>query len=333
MESMVNKKSLSLPNNINGSNILVTGGTGFIGSHVVKSLLKHKAKIIVPYIEINPRSLFYLDKLSKKVNIEHVDVTNKSKVFRLIKKYNIDYIIHFAAQTVVTKAYQSPFETLKTNIMGTVNVLEAARNYKNIKGIIVASSDKAYGKTTVPYTEDFPLRGDHPYDVSKSCTDLIAQTYFKTYKLPIVVTRFGNVYGEGDLHLDRIIPSICQAIINKEILKIRSDGTYVRDYVYVKDIAEGCVLLLTKINQVLGEAFNFSSKDTDSVLEVVKKAQEIIGVDIPYTIMNNSKNEIPYQHLIDSKVRKLGWKNQYRLKDVLPKVYSWYKKNLRRSYG
>lgn len=313
---------------IYNSNILVTGGTGFIGSHLVKSLLRYKARIVIPYIEIDPRSLFYLDKLSKKVNAEYLDVTNKNELFKLIKKYNIDYIIHFAAQTVVTEAYQHPFKTLKTNIMGTVNILEAARNYKNIKGIIIASSDKAYGKTAIPYTEDFPLRGDHPYDVSKSCTDLIAQTYFKTYKLPIVITRFGNAYGEGDLHPDRIIPGICQAIIHNQILKIRSDGTHIRDYVYVKDIAEGCILLLTKINHIIGEAFNLSSKDTYSVLGMVKKAEEILKIKIPYKIMNDSKNEIPYQHLVDKKIRKLGWKNQYELKTILPKVYAWYKKIL-----
>lgn len=315
-------------NNIKDSNILVTGGTGFIGSHVVKSLLKRKANVIAPYIKIDRRSLFFLDNLPKKVKAEYLDITNRIKVFNLMKKNDIDYIIHFAAQTVVTDAYLHPFRTLKTNILGTVNILEAARKYKKIKGIIVASSDKAYGKTTIPYTEDFPLKGDHPYDVSKSCTDLIAQTYFKTYQLPIVITRFGNVYGEGDLHLDRIIPGICKALIKKEILKLRSDGTHVRDYIYVKDIAEGCILLLTKIKQIIGEAFNFSSKDTYSVLEVVEKAEEILKMNIPYKIMNDSANEIPYQHLVDTKVRKLGWKNQYGLKNTLPKVYQWYKKIL-----
>lgn len=312
-------------NKLNDSKVLVTGGAGFIGSNVVKALLKQNAKVVVPYIKIYPNSLFQLDELSKYVKTELLDITHKKKVFEIIKKNQIDYIIHFAAQTVVTESYKDPFLTLKTNIMGTVNILEAARNNKNIKGIIVASSDKAYGKTTIPYTEDYPLKGDHPYDVSKSATDLIAQTYFRTYNLPLVITRFANVYGEGDLHLDRIIPGICQALINKEVLKIRSDGTYIRDYVYVKDIAEGCILLLNKIYQIKGEAFNFSSKDTYSVLELIKKAQDILRMEIPYKIMNNSKNEIPYQHLIDTKIRKLGWKNQSRLRDVLPEVYNWYK--------
>lgn len=315
-------------NKLNGSKILVTGGTGFIGSNLVKALLKQSAKIVVPFIKIHPNSLFQVDKLSKYVKLEFLDITYKKNVFEVIQKNQLDYIVHFAAQTVVTESYKIPFRTLKTNIMGTVNILEAARNDKNIKGIIIASSDKAYGKTTIPYTEDYPLKGDHPYDVSKSATDLIAQTYFKTYNLPLVITRFGNVYGEGDLHLDRIIPGICQALINKEALKIRSDGTYVRDYVYVKDIVEGCILLLNKIDQIKGEAFNFSSKDTYSVLELIRKAQKILETEIPYKIMNNSKNEIPYQHLVDTKVRKLGWKSQSRLQDVLPRVYSWYKKSL-----
>jgi len=209
--------------------------------------------------------------------------------------------------------------------MGTINILDAARLLPNLKGIIVASSDKAYGKTRKAYKEDTPLRGDHPYDVSKSCEDLIAQTYHKTYGLPIVITRFGNVYGEGDLNFGRIIPDICKAVIQKKTLFLRSDGTYVRDYIYISDVVDGYIFLLKNIKKINGEAFNFSSKDTLSVIEVVKIAEKILKTKIPYKILNNAKNEIPYQHLSDKKIKKLGWKTKYSFDNCLKDVLEWYK--------
>ncbi|MFH1827585.1 MAG: NAD-dependent epimerase/dehydratase family protein, partial [bacterium] len=222
-------------------------------------------------------------------------------------------------------AYFHPRDVFETNIMGTVNILEACRKDPNIEGIIVASSDKAYGKTKNKYTEKSPLKGDHPYDVSKSCEDLIAQTYYKTYGMPIIITRFGNVYGEGDLHFDRIVPGICKSIAIGKPLEIRSDGTYVRDYIYVKDVAEGYLFLMKRSGSLKGEAFNFSSKDTLSVFELINKAEKILKTKINYKILNNVKNEIPYQHLDDKKIRKLGWKQSYNLEAALKKVLEWYK--------
>lgn len=312
---------------LSDTRILVTGGTGFIGSHLVKELIRINARVVVPYIEINPRSLFSQEKLSKKTKVTLLNINNKEKLFDLIEKESIEYIFHLAAQTIVTKAYEDPRSTIETNVLGTVNILEAARMTPSIKGVIVASSDKAYGKTRKAYKEDFPLKGDHPYDVSKASADLIAQSYFKTYNLPIVITRFGNVYGEGDFHFDRIVPGICEAIIKKKMLEIRSNGRYIRDYIYVKDIVSGC-LLLHKLDTIKGEAYNFSSGDTLSVLQLVKKAEEVLRVKIPYKILNIAKNEIPYQHLNDSKVRKLGWKSKFSLLNKLPEVLEWYKKIL-----
>ncbi|EKD86451.1 MAG: NAD dependent epimerase/dehydratase family [uncultured bacterium] len=197
-----------------------------------------------------------------------------------------------------------------------------------MKGVIVASSDKAYGKTEKPYTEETPLKGDHPYDVSKSSADLISQTYFKTYNLPVVITRFGNVYGEGDLHMDRIIPGICEALIRDETFVIRSNGKYVRDYLYVKDVVDGYLLLANSLEKTIGEAYNFSSSDKLSVLELIKLAEKVFGKKIKYVIKNNAKNEIPYQHLNDQKIRSLGWKNEYTLEKALPGVLDWYSKIL-----
>jgi CDP-glucose 4,6-dehydratase len=204
-------------------------------------------------------------------------------------------------------------------------VLEACRLSKRVSRIIVASSDKAYGKSKKHYGEDDPLRGDHPYEVSKSATDLIAQTYTKTYKMPIVVTRFGNIYGEGDLNFSRIIPGIMKAIITKETLDLRSDGTFVRDYVYVNDVVGAYLLLLSKMDDAGEKIYNIGSKDTLSVLELIRISKRILHKPFSYRIMNDAKNEIPYQSLEYKRITQLGWKQQYRLTAVLPRIARWYK--------
>lgn len=305
--------------------ILVTGGSGFIGGHLVEELINSSADVTVVDINQDKNSYFFRQLLHKKSEFNNIDITDREKIKAFIVKNNFDYVYHLAAQAIVEKSYNDPYKAFETNVMGTINVLEASRESKGIKGVIVASSDKAYGKTKNKYTEESPLRGDHPYDVSKSCTDLISQAYHRTYNLPVVVTRFGNVYGEGDLHTDRIIPGICEAVIKKNTLKIRSDGTYVRDYLYVKDVAAGYILLLEKINDTKGNAYNFSSQDTYSVLELIKKAEKILNIKIKYKILNTAKNEIPYQHLDDTKIRKLGWNPQYSLEKSLHSTIKWYK--------
>lgn len=310
---------------LNNATVLVTGGAGFIGGHVLEELVTNKLNVIVVDREVNPKSLFKKSSLEKKTTLHIEDIRNREKMLDIFRLHNPTYVVHLAADPIVAQGYNDPYETFDTNIMGTVSILEAARKIPGIKGVIVASSDKAYGKTDKPYTEEFPLKGDHPYDVSKSSADLIAQAYCKTYNLPIVITRFGNIYGEGDLHMDRIIPGICESVIKKNILQIRSDGTYVRDYVYVKDVAKGYVVLLENISTISGEAFNFSSKENMSVLELVSKAERILKVKIPYKILNIAKNEIPYQHLVDKKIRKLGWKNNYSLESTLSGILNWYK--------
>lgn len=314
--------------NLQKKKIIVTGGTGFIGSHLVEELVKSGATVHVIDIMCDPRSYFKRQSLDKKTELHLIDIAKRSKIKKLFTNLQPDFVFHLAAEAIVNTSYKNPFRTFETNVMGTVSILEAARLIKDLKGIIVASSDKAYGKTKEAYTEESPLKGDHPYDVSKSCTDLIAQTYHKTYHLPIVVTRFGNVYGEGDLHLDRIIPGICEAIVRGNELSIRSNGTFVRDYVYVKDVVKGYLTLYEKINDIHGHAFNFSSNDTFSVIDLIKKSEEILKKKIEYTILNIAKNEIPYQHLDDTKVRKLGWQPNYSLESTLPNIVKWYERLL-----
>lgn len=311
---------------LRGKRILVTGGAGFIGGHLTGELVANGANVAVIDIVVHPISTFALNNLKNKVLLELIDIRDKKKVFGFFKRFKPDYVFHLAAEPIIQRAYTDPHKAFETNIMGTVNVLEAARINGKVKGIIVASSDKAYGKTDKAYTEESPLRADHPYDVSKASADLISLAYYKTYGLPIVVTRFGNVYGEGDLHFGRIIPDICEAMLKNNVLKIRSDGTYVRDYLYVKDVVDGYLFLLKNINRINGEAFNFSSRDTLSVLDLVKKAEKVLKVKIKYKILNIAQNEIPYQHLDDTKIRKHGWKAKHTLDNALKRVLRWYMK-------
>lgn len=314
---------------LNGEKVIVTGGAGFIGGHLVKKLIEQSADVLVIDIAIKENCIYVTSGSYKKTKFELIDIRNKTEVERVFQEFDPKFVIHLAAEAIVGNGYFNPSKTFETNVIGTVNVLEASRKLKSLKGVIVASSDKAYGKLSAngAYKENYPLSGDHPYDVSKSCEDLIALTYFKTYGLPVIVTRFGNVYGEGDFHLNRIIPGICDALISNKTLEIRSNGKYVRDYLYVEDVVDGYLFLASKVDSIKGEAFNFSSNDKLSVLDVIKIIEKTIGKKVKYSIKNNAKNEIPYQHLDDSKIRRLGWKTNHSLKTSFPSVFEWYNKN------
>ena len=307
-----------------GKNILVTGGTGFIGSHLVERLINLKANIIVPYQSVNPKSYFSRSRLDKKVTLVHKDLKNFRRTLDVITKYEVDIIFHLAAQAIVPTAYYNPLETLETNIMGTANVLEAARLYPNINAIIIVSSDKAYGKISRA-TETNPLSGDHPYEVSKVASDLLAITFYKTYGLPVVVTRFGNVFGEGDLNFNRIIPGIMKSLILNKTLIVRSNGRYIRDYIYVKDIVDAMILVLTNIKKTKGESYNISSRENLSVIELIKLIEKIIQQEINYKILNSAINEIPAQSISFAKISEtLGWKPKARLRNRIPDMYKWY---------
>ncbi len=308
--------------------VIVTGGTGFIGSHLVEELIKKEYEVYVIDIANDPRAYFSVSGLKKKCHVEFLDIRKRRSILKYFQKIKPTFVFHLAAEPIVATSFKSPVRTFETNVMGTINILEATRLTSSIRCTIVASSDKAYGKTKKMYTEESPLQGDHPYDVSKSSADLITSAYFKTYQTPIMITRFGNVFGEGDTHLDRIIPGICKAIAKNEPLQIRSDGTYIRDYIYVKDVANGYMTLLHHYKKNIGEAFNFSSDTTVSVLDLVKKSEKTLKSKVKYEILNNAKNEIPYQHLDDTKIRKVGWKRKYTFDQALQRTYNWYKKNI-----
>jgi len=308
-----------------GKNILVTGGTGFLGSHLVQNLLNSGAKLIVTDEgEKDLSSYFYQNRLNEKSILVNCDLKNFDRTFHVITRHEIDYVYHLAAQAIVNTALINPLETYRSNILGTLNVLESCRLYGKIEGVIVASSDKSYGKTP-RVSEKNPLGGDHPYESSKSAADLIAQTYFVTYKLPVVITRFGNTYGEGDLNFNRIIPGIMKALVNRETLGIRSNGKFIRDYVYVSDIVSSLILILKNIKTVRGEVFNVSSRENLSVLEIIKTVGRILDKKINYKILNNTVNEIPIQSVNFNKIQKvLGWKPKYSLKTTIPGIFDWY---------
>jgi len=315
-------------------NILVTGGAGFVGGHLVEELIKQKANVIIADINFDKNS--YLHRtydIDKKCILIKQDICDYKKLLSLIKKYKIEFIFHLAAQALVEEAYKNPKYTLDNNILSTINVLEAVRLNPQIKGLVVASSDKAYGKLKFQggkYTEDYPLSGDHPYDTSKSVTDLISTTYYKTYGIPVVVTRFGNIYGEGDLNFSRIIPGIMKSLVKNEELKIRSDGKYIRDYLYVKDVVNGYLLLAQNIEKVKGEAFNFGSDNTLSVLQLINQLECVLNKKVKYKILNTAHNEIPYQSLDYSKIKKrLGWTPKENIKTTAKKIFSWYERLLR----
>lgn len=316
---------------LKGRRVLVTGGTGFVGSHLVEELVLHGALVITTFQTINPLSYFFLQNLDKKSTLVHADVRNFEKLFEIVTKYNIEYIFHLAAQALVEPAYYNPRHTIETNVCGTTAVLECARLYPQIKAVVVASSDKAYGKLNkLKYRETDALRGDHPYEVSKSAADLISYSYFQTYNVPSVVTRFGNIYGEGDLNFSRIIPGVMKALISNEPFLLRSNGKHVRDYLYVKDVVRGYLMLAQHISKVRGEAYNFGSRETLTVLEVVKTLEKTLVRKVNYKILNTAKNEIPYQSLDYSKIHKqLNWKPVYTISSTAKKMESWYKQVLK----
>jgi CDP-glucose 4,6-dehydratase len=303
--------------------ILVTGGAGFIGSNLVDELIKKNYNVVV----IDNLSSGRKENINPKAKFYKADIRNKKDISKIFENEKPNIVFHFAAQPIVDKAFENPYEAIETNVMGTVNILEACRLQGNMETIVVVSSDKAYGKAEkLPYKETCPLKGDHPYDASKSSADLIAQTYFSTYKLPVIITRFSNVYGPGDLNLSRIIPGTIKAIVENKELSIRSNGKMIREYTYVKDIADGCVKLIENKEKALGQAFNFGSKNIFSVIETVNRIDKALDTNTNYKVLNISKNEIPEQYLDWTKAKTiLGWEPKISFEDGIKKTFDWIK--------
>ncbi|MCZ2127147.1 MAG: GDP-mannose 4,6-dehydratase [Anaerolineales bacterium] len=309
----------------------VTGATGLVGSWLTKRLVAAGADVVCLVRDWIPQSELVRDGLIEKVKVVRGDVRDKEALERALGEYEIDTVIHLAAQTIVTIANRNPISTFETNIGGTWNILEAARRSPKVKQIVMASSDKAYGDQEVlPYDESTPLQGQHPYDVSKSAADLIAHTYAKSYGLPVAITRCGNFYGGGDLNWNRIIPGTIRSILRGQRPVIRSDGQYVRDYFYVEDGAAAYMLLaekLAKNRNLIGEAFNFSNEIQVNVQEIVEKILRLMNSDLQPQILNETSNEIRHQYLSAEKARRLlNWSPLFDLDRALSLTIDWYKK-------
>ncbi len=254
----------------------------------------------------------------------------------MINEYEIRTVFHLAAQTIVGTANRNPLSTFETNIQGTWSLLEACRRNSTVEQLIVASSDKAYGtQANLPYDENTPLAGLHPYDASKSCTDLLTQTYANTYKLPAVVTRCGNFYGGGDLNWNRIVPGTIRSMLRGEAPVIRSDGSYIRDYFYVEDGAAAYMLLAEKLAEdptLAGEAFNFSYERKVTVLGLVQMLAKLMKSSLTPDVRNEARNEIKHQYLSSQKARtRLGWSPLFDLELGLQRTVDWYREFLGQS--
>jgi CDP-glucose 4,6-dehydratase len=308
----------------------VTGGTGLVGNWLVRRLVEAGAQVVCLVRDWVPQSELVRSRQIEQVTVVRGDIREREVLERALGEYEIDTVIHLAAQTIVTIANRNPISTFETNIAGTWNMLEACRRSPRIRQVVIASSDKAYGdKEVLPYDENTSLRGQHPYDVSKSAADLIAHAYATSYELPVVVTRCGNFYGGGDLNWNRIVPGTIRSAIRGQPPVIRSDGNFVRDYFYVEDGAAAYMLLAEQLAahpELRGEAFNFSYGNQLTVLELTLRILSLMGSDLQPEIRNEASNEIRKQYLNADKARRvLGWLPLFTLEDGLDKTIIWYK--------
>ena len=313
--------------------VFVTGATGLVGGWLVKRLLASGADVVCLVRDWVPGCELVRSGDIHRVKTVRGDIRDRDCLERILGEYEIDTIFHLAAQTIVGIANRNPVSTFESNIGGTWNVMEACRRSPAVKSIVVASSDKAYGDQEVlPYSEETPLQGKHPYDVSKSCADLIAHTYAVSYRLPVAITRCGNFYGGGDLNWNRIVPGTIRSALKSERPVIRSDGQFIRDYFYVEDGAAAYMTLakaLSRKPELSGEGFNFSYELQISVLDLTHRILAQLGSKLKPEIRNEASNEIRHQYLSATKARDvLGWKPLHTLEEGLEKTITWYREFL-----
>ena len=311
---------------------LVTGATGLVGGWLVRRLLEAEADVVCIIRDWVPQSELSRAGLLDRVKVVRGDVREQRLFERALGEYEIDTVLHLAAQTIVGIANRNPVSTCETNVAGTWALLEAVRRSPAVKQVVLASSDKAYGEQpNLPYDETMPLQGQHPYDVSKSAGDLIAQSYSTTFGVPVAITRCGNFYGGGDLNWSRIVPGTIRSVLRKQRPVIRSDGKYVRDYFYVEDGAAAYMFLAERLAQdrsLAGAAFNFSTEQPINVLDLTNLILRLMRSDAEPDIRNEATHEIRRQYLSAQKARELGWKPLFPLEDGLRKTIGWYQELL-----
>jgi CDP-glucose 4,6-dehydratase len=310
--------------------VFVTGGTGLLGSCLVKRLFEAGASVVCLVRDWVPQSELVRSGLVEQVNTVRGDINDRDLIERILGEYEVEVVFHLAAQTIVGIANRNPISTFSANIEGTWNVLEGCRRFPKVLSVVVASSDKAYGEQpNLPYNESMPLEGRHPYDVSKSCADLISQSYAASYNLPVAVTRCGNFYGGGDLNWNRVVPGTIRSVIRGERPVVRSDGSFVRDYFYIEDGAAAYMLLAERLasnSSLRGQAFNFSNESQISVLELVDLVLRKLQSPLRPEILNQASNEIRHQFLSAERARNvLNWKPQFSLDAGLDRTIAWYR--------
>ncbi len=313
--------------------VFITGATGLLGSWLTRRLVEEGADVVCLMRDWVPQSEFNTAGATKQVKVVGGNVCDLALMQRVVMEYEIDTVFHLAAQTVVGVANRNPVNTFESNIGGAWNVLEACRGSKLVKAVVVASSDKAYGRhDQLPYTEEGALLGRHPYDVSKACADMIAQTYAATYGLPVAITRCGNLYGGGDLNWNRLVPGSIRSVLLEERPVIRSDGQYERDYLYVEDGAAAYMTLAVRLltdESLRGRAFNFSNDSRVTVLELVRNILRLMHSKLEPDIRNEASNEIRQQFLSSERARtELGWRPEFSLEEGLRRTIGWYRRQL-----
>ena len=314
--------------------VFVTGGSGLLGGWMVRALVEQGADVVCLVRDWVPQSELLKPALRDRVRLVRGDVRDQGLMERALGEYEVDTVFHLAAQTIVGVANRNPVSTFESNIQGTWALLEACRRSPLVRSIVIASSDKAYGDQEVlPYDESTPLQGQHPYDVSKSCADLISAMYAKSYGLPVTITRCGNFYGGGDLNWNRLVPGTIRSVLRGERPIIRSDGSLIRDYFYVEDGVGAYLLLAEALHrrpELAGEAFNFSNELQLTVLDLTAKILQRMGSKLEPDVRNQASNEIQHQYLSAAKARRmLDWSPTYGLDEGLDRTIRWYTESLR----
>ena len=322
-----------------GRRVLVTGATGLLGSALTAELVGLGAEVVCLVRDWVPDSELVISGTIAHCRVVRGELEDLTLLLRALNEYEVDSVFHLGAQTIVGTAARSALSTFESNIRGTYLLLEACRLLgPRIQRVVIASSDKAYGEhERLPYTEDAPLIGRFPYDVSKSCTDLIALSYFHSYGLPVAITRCGNLFGGGDLNFSRLVPGTIRSALRGERPVIRSDGEYVRDYFYVRDAADAYLQLAERVPEegFVGEAFNFGTETPVSVTQLVDRILGLLGCEhLTPVVLNEANREIRRQFLDCTKARtRLAWSPRWTLDAALLETAEWYRAWLDRAPG